>query len=317
MHKENSGKIKSQKQIVQISKKLKKDKKKIVALSGSFDILHSDHIESYKEAKSQGDILIILLNSDASVGSYKGANRPVNPQAERAKILSAIEYIDYVVIFDEIIPLKILAQLKPDVFCQGKEWGKNCIERKTVEDYGGKIYIFKHPILISTSKIIKRIVSSYSRPDTKAVFLDRDGTINKNEPEYVHKKEDFKVFAGTIPALKKLSKTDYKIIIITNQSGIARGYYTESQLKKFHTWMVEDFKRKGIRIDAIYYCPHAPDSGCACRKPKPGMLLEAGRNFKLNLSKSWFIGDDKKDVIAGREANVKTIKIGEKNTKRF
>ena len=146
----------------------------------------------------------------------------------------------------------------------------------------------------------------------KAVFLDRDGTININEPEYIHKIDDFKFVLGAISALKKLSKTDHKIIIATNQSGIARGYYNEKDLKKLHDWMLKELRKNEVRIDKIYYCPHGPNDNCPCRKPKPGMLLKAGEDFGLNLSKSWIVGDDFRDIIAGREANIKTIKIGKK-----
>ena len=311
-----NSKIKSQKEIIRIAENLKKKGKKVVTYNGSFDILHLGHIKSLEEAKAQGDILIVLSNSDNSIRNYKGPNHPTNPETHRAEVLSAIGYVDYVVNFDEINPKEILKKIKPDVYCNGSDWGKNCIERAVVEENGGKIHILKWQEGFSTSNLMKKIIGTYLKPEIKAVFLDRDGTININEPEYTHKKEDFKLFPETIPALKKLSKTDYKIIIITNQSGIARGYYTESQMKKLHKWMVQDFKKKGIRIDGIYYCPHGPDDNCFCKKPKPGMLLKAGEDFGLNLSKSWIIGDGSRDIIAGREVNVKTIKIGGKIDKK-
>jgi len=308
-------KIKSQKEIIKIAEKLKKQRKKVVTYNGSFDILHLGHIKSLEEAKAQGDILVVLLNSDGSVRKYKGPNHPINPEKERAEVLSAIKYVDYVVFFDEINPKNILGKIKPDIYCNGSDWGKNCIERSVVEENKGKIHILKWQDGFSTSNLIKKNFSSHSAPDVKAIFLDRDGTININEPEYVHKIEDFKLFPETIPALKKLSKTNYKIIVITNQSGIARGYFKEAEVKKLHKWMLAEFKKKGIRIDAIYYCPHGPNDNCSCRKPKPGMLLKAGEDFGINLSKSWFIGDDQRDVIAGREVNLKTIKIGAKTPK--
>ncbi|MEK7080237.1 MAG: D-glycero-beta-D-manno-heptose 1,7-bisphosphate 7-phosphatase [Patescibacteria group bacterium] len=311
-----NSKIKSQKEIIRIAENLKKKGKKVVTYNGSFDILHLGHIKSLEEAKAQGDILIVLSNSDNSIRNYKGPNHPTNPETHRAEVLSAIGYVDYVVNFDELNPKEILKKIKPDVYCNGSDWGKNCIERAVVEENGGKIHILKWQEGFSTSNLMKKIIGTYLKPEIKAVFLDRDGTININEPEYTHKKEDFKLFPETIPALKKLSKTDYKIIIITNQSGIARGYYTESQMKKLHKWMVQDFKKKGIRIDGIYYCPHGPDDNCFCKKPKPGMLLKAGEDFGLNLSKSWIIGDGSRDIIAGREVNVKTIKIGGKIDKK-
>ena len=146
----------------------------------------------------------------------------------------------------------------------------------------------------------------------KAVFLDRDGTININDPSHLYRIEDFKFTPYAISALKKLSKSDYKIIIVTNQSGIGRGYYTEEDLEKLHQWMLKELKNKGIRIDKIYHCPHVPEDKCLCRKPNIGMLLRAVKDFNISLNDSWLVGDDEKDIIMGRRANVKTIKLGEK-----
>jgi len=151
----------------------------------------------------------------------------------------------------------------------------------------------------------------------KTVFLDRDGTININEPEYLHKIKDFKFAPTAIPALQKLSKTDYKIIILTNQSGIGRGYFKEKDLKKLHQWMLTQMKKKGIRIDKIYYCPHHPKDNCPCRKPKIGMLLKAVEDFGISLNESWVIGDDERDIIMARNANVKSIKLGKKMPKKL
>jgi len=320
--KKMNPKIKRQGEIVEIVKNLKEQGKKVVTYNGSFDILHLGHIKSLEEAKAQGDILAILLNSDNSVQKYKGPNHPVNSEKERAEVLSAIGHVDYVVHFDEINPKEILKKIKPDIHCNGSDWGKNCVERGVVEENGGKIHILKWQQGFSTSGLMSRVAGSrqagqktnniHFKPEVKAVFLDRDGTININEPEYIHKIDDFKFVLGAISALKKLSKTDHKIIIATNQSGIARGYYNEKDLKKLHDWMLKELRKNEVRIDKIYYCPHGPNDNCPCRKPKPGMLLKAGEDFGLNLSKSWIVGDDFRDIIAGREANIKTIKIGKK-----
>ena len=307
-----NSKIKNQEEIIEITENLRKEGKKVVTYNGSFDILHFGHIKSLEEAKQKGDALIVLLNSDNSVRNYKGPNHPVNSQDHRAEVLSAVGHVDYVVNFDEINPKEILKKIKPDIHCNGSDWGKNCVERSVVEENGGRIHILKWQQGFSTSGLIKKNSDVYSNREVKAVFLDRDGTININEPEYVHKISDFKFVPGAISALKKLSKTGYKIIIVTNQSGIARGYYNEKDLKILHNWMLSEFKNKGIRIDGIYYCSHGQDDNCSCRKPKPGMLLKAGQDFGLNLSKSWMVGDGSVDIVAGREANLKTIKIGDK-----
>ncbi len=305
-------KIKSQKEIIGLVKSLKKNKKKVVTYCGSFDMLHAGHVGVIKEAKKQGDVLVILLNTDESVRMYKGPHRPINSEAARAEMLAGLADVDYVVFFNEMNPKEILEKIKPDVHCSGSDWGRYSIERSVVEKHGGKIHVLKFRSGFSTSGMIKKILDVYNRPEVKAVFLDRDGTINVNDPEYIHKIEDFKFTPGTVAALKKLSKSDYRIIVVTNQSGIARGYYQEKDMHGLHAWMVSELDKKGARIDKIYHCPHGPMDTCLCRKPGTGMALRAVKDFGINLSKSWMVGDDPRDIIMGREANLKTIKIGGK-----
>lgn len=297
-------KIKTQKEIVTIVESLRKQNKKIVTCNGSFDVLHQGHFQRLQEAKKQGDILIVCLNSDESVRAYKGPSRPINKEAARLKNLAELDYVDYLVVFEELNPKSILAKIKPDIHCVGKDWGENCVEREVVEQNGGKIHVAEWLEGLSTSKLI-------DTPTVKAVFLDRDGVININNPEYVHKIEDFKFAPGVIPALQKLSQSDYKIIIATNQSGIGRGYFTENDLGKLHQWMLDEFKKEKIRIDKIYHCPHSPNDNCSCRKPKTGMLEKAVQDFGVNLSKSWVIGDSERDVQMGKEANLKTILLSQ------
>lgn len=306
-------KIKSEKSLLSIVRDLKANGKKIVTYNGSFDLLHSGHIKAIFEAKSEGDILVILLNSDKSVASYKSSKRPIVDENGRAEILAAISAVDYVCLFDDINPKRILSKIKPDVHANGADWGRDCLERDVVERNGGRIHILKWTTGRSTSNLIKKILESYKSPLKRAVFIDRDGTINDNGAEgYIHKKNDFKFLPKVVTALKKLSKTDYKIIIITNQSGIGRGFYTEADMTALHRHMMRELKKFGVRVDAIYHCPHSPDAPCRCRKPAPGMVYDAVKDFDVSLNDSWMIGDSDKDVLVGREVNMKTIKIGER-----
>jgi len=308
------NKIKTQKEIIQICRNLKKRKKTVVTYNGSFDILHLGHIKSLEEARAQGDVLIVPLNSDKSVYLYKGPNHPIISESERAQTIAALNCVDYVVLFDEINPKEILNKIKPDIHCHGADWGKNCVEREVVEKNGGKIHVLETVPGFSTSALIKKIIKVYSKPEVRAVFLDRDGTINFNEPGYVYQIKDFKFIPGVLPALRKLSQSNYKIIIVTNQSGIGRGLFAEKDLKILHQWMLAQFKKEKIRIDKIYYCPHVKEDNCSCRKPKIGMLQEAVEDFGINLSKSWIVGDSERDVKMGKEANLRTIFLGKKSS---
>lgn len=135
----------------------------------------------------------------------------------------------------------------------------------------------------------------------KAVFLDRDGTINI-EKHYLYKVEDFEFLPGVVDALKDLQQAGYLLIITTNQSGIARGYYTEQDFQRLNEWMVTTLKQQGVIITDVYYCPHLPDAqveayrkDCNCRKPKLGMYEQAIIDHDIDLSQSYAIGDKIRD----------------------
>lgn len=155
----------------------------------------------------------------------------------------------------------------------------------------------------------------------KAVFLDRDGVINV-EVDYVYKIEDFIFIEKTFEALKIIQDKGYQIVIVTNQSGIGRGYYTEEQFHVLTDWMLERFKEQGIKVASVYYCPHHPKNGigvykvdCECRKPKPGMILKAQKDLDIDLEQSYIIGDKISDVQSGIAAGIKhcvLVKSGHK-----
>jgi len=137
----------------------------------------------------------------------------------------------------------------------------------------------------------------------KTIFLDRDGVINK-EINYLHKIGDFEFIDGIFDACLYFQSLSYKIIIITNQSGISRGYYTEDDYQKLTQWMLNQFKCKNINILDVFHCPHGPNSNCDCRKPNPGMFFKAKAKYNTNMTKSWMIGDKEVDVIAANSAGI-------------
>ena len=137
----------------------------------------------------------------------------------------------------------------------------------------------------------------------KTIFLDRDGVINK-DINYLHKIDDFEFIDGIFDVCLYFQNLGYKIIIITNQSGISRGYYTESDYQKLTQWMLEQFQYKNVNILDVFHCPHGPDSTCDCRKPKPGMLIEAKITYNIDMEKSWMIGDKERDIRAANDAGI-------------
>ena len=137
----------------------------------------------------------------------------------------------------------------------------------------------------------------------KTIFLDRDGVVNK-EVGYLHKIKDFKFIEGIFEACIYFQKLDYQIIIVSNQSGIDRGYFSEDSYKKLTKWMINQFIEKNIFILDTFYCPHGPDSNCRCRKPMPGMLLEAQKKYRIDMANSWLIGDKEEDIIAAHNSGI-------------
>lgn len=153
----------------------------------------------------------------------------------------------------------------------------------------------------------------------RALFLDRDGVVNV-ELNYLYKIEDFKFIDGILDLCKYYQKLGYIIIIVTNQSGIARGYYTQGQFFELTSWMIGEFARHGIKVDKVYHCPHHPDiSGeCTCRKPSSGMLLKAQRDFEIDMLNSLLVGDKESDIEAAIHAGIKeTYLFDEKNETTF
>lgn len=140
-----------------------------------------------------------------------------------------------------------------------------------------------------------------------AAFLDRDGTINV-EKDYLYRVEDFEFVPGAPEAIRLLNQAGYKVIVVTNQSGVARGYYSEEDVEALHRHIAAELERLGARVDAWMYCPHHPDGRgsyslpCNCRKPLPGMLREAASRFDVELERSVMIGDKVADVEAGLAA---------------
>lgn len=146
---------------------------------------------------------------------------------------------------------------------------------------------------------------------TKAAFLDRDGVINKKPPEgdYVTCWEDFQLLPGVVESIAQLNRAGVRVIVVTNQRCIAKGLITTAEVEMLHQRMLEVMAAAGATIDAVYYCPHETVPVCRCRKPAPGMLIDAARDLGIELPSSWMIGDSHIDVEAGKNAGCKTARL--------
>lgn len=160
-------------------------------------------------------------------------------------------------------------------------------------------------------------------PPRRAVFLDRDGVINHNV-HYLRRVEDLALVPGAARAIRALNRAGYRVVVVTNQSAVARGWLTVPELEGLHDALRARLAAEGARLDAIYYCPHHPDPGpegvaayavaCDCRKPRPGMLLRAARELGLSLADSYLVGDAPSDRAAGEAAGLNTCRLVPPNT---
>lgn len=151
---------------------------------------------------------------------------------------------------------------------------------------------------------------------TRAVFLDRDGVIIQEPPHYVYRPDQLHFIPGSIDAIRLLNENNFLVVIVTNQAGVAHGYYSENDVLEFHKLMKIKLEKEGAKIDGIYYCPHHPESKiekyrlyCNCRKPKPGMLKKAEKDLNIDLKRSFMIGDTISDIHAGKSVGCKTILV--------
>lgn len=146
---------------------------------------------------------------------------------------------------------------------------------------------------------------------SRAAFLDRDGVVNRKAPEggYVTRWEDMHFLPGVAQAIALLNRAGFRVIVVSNQRCVAKGLITAAELESIHQRMCDALAGAGATIDAVYYCPHEKQPPCSCRKPAPGMLLEAARKHQIDLATSWMIGDSEVDVEAGRKAGCRTARL--------
>jgi D-glycero-D-manno-heptose 1,7-bisphosphate phosphatase len=152
----------------------------------------------------------------------------------------------------------------------------------------------------------------------KVIFLDRDGVINEERGEHTFRQQDFRFVNGFFDSVKKFVKSGYELIIITNQSGITKGLYTHEELLNLHSWMLQEFTKNGLSVLEVFYCPHFTELGkCICRKPNSNMLERAIAKHKVDVAKSYMIGDSQRDIQAAAKVGVSGVKIESNSSLRL
>lgn len=143
----------------------------------------------------------------------------------------------------------------------------------------------------------------------KLVILDRDGTINHDSDEYIKSPEEWRPIEGSLEAIGRLVQAGYRVVVATNQSGIARGLFDTRTLFAIHDLLQRSAAQAGGRVDAFFFCPHAADAACACRKPQPGMLIDVARRFNVPLADVYMVGDSQRDVAAAAAAGARPVLV--------
>lgn len=281
----------------------------LVMTNGVFDVLHRGHVDYLHHAAQLGASLLVAVNTDASARLLgKGPDRPLNKDQDRAFVLAGLASVSMVTFFDSKAPLDLIRSVQPDIYVKGGDYDIEKLEEThLVRSWGGRSVSIPFVEGFSTTAMVQRIRHPALR---KAVFLDRDGVINRDHG-YVYRWEDFEFIPGAIDAMRLLKKAGYALVIVTNQSGIARGYYTEKQYKQLTAALQAELSRQGVSVDGIYHCPHHRQGTvaeyaieCDCRKPGPGLILQAARELGLSLPDSLLIGDKPTDIEAALLAGV-------------
>jgi|GEM_PF-496295 len=333
----SSNKIKSREEIIEIADRLRAAGYSIVTTNGAFDLLHIGHLKMLQEAKSLGDVLIVGVNSDRSIRRFKGPNRPINSERDRAEMLAALACTDYVTIFDELTPVPLLDAIKPRYHVNSPEHGYACIEKEVVLRHGGEIYISRLVEGLSTTTLIEKILQAYARPAPRAIFLDT-GDLLKPECREAEERSRRAVENGetaypsplsrfsapwssvldekVLQVLSQFRQAGYRLILLANHPEVAMGLRTEEELEERYGEVRRFLKALGIELDGIYWCPHHPRGKigayrreCACRKPLPGLLEQAVSDLNINLARSFVVGRKQEDILMGREINCKTILV--------
>ena len=319
-------KIKTREALASMREVWKASGKTVGFTSGAFDLLHAGHVDYLQKAGELCDILIVGLNTDASIQQYKGPDRPIIPQDDRIQVIAALEMVDYVFLFEERRNKQNIDILKPDFYIKAGDYNANTLTSKdAVESYGGEVRLIPVENQISTSTIIRSIVEKegggFSQWITEegaehlqttlpksgpAVFLDRDGTINR-EILYLHEPERYELLPDAVEGVKKFQDMGYRIIVVTNQPGIGMGYYSKEDFYALNRIMLKAFSKSGILVDKIYFCPHSKSENCPCRKPGQAFVERAKSELNIDLSKSVMIGDKTSDLEFARRAGMKKI----------
>ena len=298
---------------------LRREGKTLGYTCGAFDLLHAGHVDYLEQSRAMCDALLVAVNSDRSVREYKGPQRPICSEHERMRVVAALACVDAVTLLDDLRPVGQLRRWKPNLYIKGGDYLPGKLRSaEAVTSYGGQVVTIPVSHHVSTSRIIERILAAQSLatpspvPFTAAkgiVFLDRDGTLLKDEP-YLSDPRQAELLPGVGEGLAGLQRAGYRLVIVTNQQGIGLGYFSMREFTAVNAALFRLLAPFGVTISRIYYCPHSLADSCDCRKPATGLLLRALSDFEMEPARCFMVGDRDSDAMAAAATGCRPVVVG-------
>lgn len=287
---------------------------------GAFDLLHVGHLDYLEKARALCDRLIVAVNSDASIRSYKNPLRPVIAEEQRARLMAALSCVDAVIIMRETRPASLIEILKPDVYVKGGDYrAAELRSAPVVEAYGGRCVVVPIVEEVSTTKIIERVqhLHLHAVPESRdlpvncrIVFLDRDGTLIRNI-HFLNDPRRVSLLPEVGHGLKRLQDEGFVLVVITNQQGLGLGYFDYDTFVSINSEMLRQLDAFSVRIARFYFCPHSALAQCECRKPKSGLLRRAIADFQSRPENCVMIGDSRSDIAAAEGAGCQAFLVSD------
>ncbi|HTQ57652.1 MAG TPA: HAD-IIIA family hydrolase [Bryobacteraceae bacterium] len=298
---------------------LRRAGRKLGYTCGAFDLLHAGHVDYLERSRALCDVLLVAVNSDRSVRTYKGSLRPICPEQERMRVVAGLGCVDIVTLLDDERPLAQLQRWQPDFYIKGGDYRPDKLRSaEAVTAYGGQVVAIPVAYAVSSSQIVERILAAGSTappsavtgaPPKGIVFLDRDGTLLADRP-YLSDPREAVLLPGVGEGLARLQQAGYRLVIVTNQQGIGLGYFSVRDFIAVNAALFRLLAPYGVSIARIYYCPHSQAEGCDCRKPEAGMLRRALADFGVAAGHCFLIGDRDSDEAAAGSAGCVPVRIG-------
>jgi D-glycero-D-manno-heptose 1,7-bisphosphate phosphatase len=300
--------------------------RKIGYTCGAFDLLHAGHVDYLTRSRALCDALLVAVNSDWSIRQYKDPHRPICSERERMTVVAALQPVDAVTILNDVRPLAQIARWQPDLYIKGGDYSARQLRSaEAVAAYGGQVVTIPVSHQVSTSQIVERVLTierlALPSPITSVepkgiVFLDRDGTLLKETP-YLSDPAEAELLPGVGEGLAELQRAGYRLVIVTNQQGIGLGYFDVREFIAVNAALFRLLTPYGVTISRVYYCPHSAADGCDCRKPGPGLLLRALREFGMLAERCFMVGDRDVDAMAGESAGCTSVLVGREGYPTF